>query len=224
MRATGSIRRIKSPILLVSVKNNRSEILSRMEYVFCSLPRARVTTFLNEPKRSFSLRCVSYFESRWLAYQRSWYDWYKNVKTGSSIVVDERIRHWMIVKLRPEYPVSDRRSDIRFCFLGWSSEDNELSWIYSLSSCFSPYLLTMTYTSWRYNYAHSHSWSADGDFILGHIFLMLPFPVTLSFPSLYLCSTRLWKKWDGAEFRNKMKILDIFQDCSIIVVGFVFMP
>ena len=50
MRANGGIRITDNPILLVSVKNNRSEILSRMEYVFVSLFRATITTSVNDPR------------------------------------------------------------------------------------------------------------------------------------------------------------------------------
>ena len=74
MRMNEGIRKIRSPSLLVSVKNNRSEILSRMETLLFTLPRARITTVVNERKRSFLLNYVSYYESKGPAHKRSLYD------------------------------------------------------------------------------------------------------------------------------------------------------
>jgi hypothetical protein len=49
------------------------------------------------------------------------------------------------------------------------------------------------YSPWRHSYALLHSWSADGDFILGRIFLMVLSHATLYFHSLYLSSMWLCK-------------------------------
>jgi hypothetical protein len=79
------------------------------------------------------------------------------------------------------------------------------------------FAVTYLYVRGRYSYARSHSSSAYAVVILGLIFRMLPFHVTLS----PLCDD---VEWYATESQNEVKILEIFQDRLIIVAGFVSMP